>query len=183
MNKPICTILALAAALAASPASASEDFYLGAGIGSKGHMNIITSAGRVANTNDPRPFSLFGGYHINDHFALEAGYHGFGDYKFGSAGETDLNSLYLAAKGSIKLSDAWTVFGKVGAARHSVDVSPAGLASRETTSVKPMYGIGFGYKLAPKLTLETELMDYGHVRAQGLNLNYRQLRLGVNYRF
>lgn len=183
MNKIICTILTLAAAVAASTASAGEDFYLGAGIGTKGHMNIVTSEGRFGNTNDPRPLSVFGGYQLTERFALEAGYKNFGNYKFGGRGEVDLDSIYLAGKGSIELSDNWTVFGKLGAVRHSVEVSPTGVASRETATVKPMYGVGFGYRLTPKLTLEAEVVDYRETHTQNLKLSYREAQLGLNYRF
>lgn len=185
MKPFFCTTLTVAALLAAGSASASETprYYAGAGMGSKGNMNIATSAGRFPATNSPRPFRIFGGVELTEHVGIEAGYVNFGGFKFGGAGEIDLAALQLMGKGSFKLSDNWTVFGKAGAVRHTVEVAVTGVPERTTHVVKPAFGIGVSYSITPKIRLEAEFADYGRVQTQNLNLRYRQLQLGVSYRF
>ena len=185
MNTFFCTTLPLAALLAAGSASASEAprFYAGAGIGSKGNMTLATSAGRFPASNSPRPVRVFGGVELTEHFGIEAGYVNFGGFEFGGAGAIDLTALQLMAKGSFKLSDNWTVFGKAGAVRHTVEVAATGVPERTTHVMKPAFGIGVSYSITPRIRLEAEFADYARIQTQNMNLRYRQLQLGVNYRF
>lgn len=183
MNKLSGAALTLIAALAAVPALAADDFYLGAAIGTQGKMTFSSGAGSIDNTNHPRNFSLHGGYVLSDRFAIEAGYTSFGDFKFGSVAEADLSALHLAAKASFPVSEAWSVFGKAGVVRHSIDISRAGATLVDMSKVRGLLGVGVEYHQSPKLSVALELVDYGRVREPGLDLKARQLQAGVNYRF
>lgn len=183
MNKKIFTIIALAAATASTPAFAEDDFYLGAAVGTKGNMSLLTPAGRAAPSNGPRSFSFYGGYRLSEYVDLEAGYTGFGHFKFGGAGDIDLTALHLALKGSIKVSESWSLFGKAGAVRHKVDTAVTGGTGRETAKVKAMFGIGAAYAVTPRLSLTAEVSDYGKVDTQNMKLKFRQAQLGLKYSF
>lgn len=183
MNRKIFTIIALAAAGASTPAFANEDFYLGAAVGTKGNMSLITAAGRATPSNSPRSFSVHGGYRRSEYVDVEAGYTSFGHFKFGGAGDIDLTALHLAAKGNIKISESWTLFAKAGVVRHNVDTSVTGGQGRETSEVKPMFGIGASYALTPHLSLSAEVTSYGKVETQNMKLNFRQAQLGLKYSF
>ena len=183
MNKKLCTIIALAAAGAFTPAFADDDFYLGAAVGTKGNMTLRTPAGRLVPTNHPRSFSVFGGYRLSEYVDLEAGYTSFGHFRFGGAGDIDLTALHLSGKGKIKVSESWTLFGKVGAVRHKVDTDLGAGTGRETSQVKPMFGVGASYALTPRLSVSAEVTDYGKVNTQNMKLKFRQAQLGLKYSF
>jgi OOP family OmpA-OmpF porin len=183
MNKLLCTTISLAAALAAAPAQAADDFYAGFGLSNAGKLSLSTSAGRTQNINKPRPFSLYGGYKLNDNFAVEAGYSDFGTFKFGSGAELDLSALYVAGKGSVNVSDSFTLFAKAGVARIAVDKSGPGYYGDDFAKVRPMLGIGAGYRLSERATVELELVKYSKINNATTNLKVNQLRLGANYRF
>lgn len=183
MNKRICTTITLAAALAASPAFAADDVYAGFGLSNAGKLHLNSADGRSTNTNKPRPFSLYGGYQLSEHVALEAGYSDFGTFKFGSAAEIDLSALYVAAKGSVHVSDSFTLFGKAGLARIRVDKSGPQATGDDFAKVRPMLGVGAAYRLTERATVELELVKYSSIKNATTRLNINQLRLGANYRF
>lgn len=183
MNKLFCTTITLAAALAASPARAADEFYAGFGLSKAGHLHLNTAAGRITNTNKPRPFSLYGGYRLNENFALEAGYSDFGGFKFGPVAQVDLSALYVAAKGSVHVSDSFSLFAKAGLAHITVDKSAPDDGGDKFAKVRPMLGIGAGYRLTERATVELELVKYSSVKNATTNLKVNQLRLGANYRF
>ncbi len=93
MNKLLSASLILA--LAAPAVHATDTFYAGAGIGTRGTLHRGTPAGTVDNINHPRPFKVFGGYEFTDLFALEAGYTDFGKYRFPVPGTVDIKSYTL----------------------------------------------------------------------------------------
>lgn len=183
MNKLLCTTITLAAALAAAPAHAADEFYAGFGLSNAGHLHLNTPAGRLTNTNKPRPFSLYGGYKLSEHIAVEAGYSDFGSFKFGSGAELDLSALYVAGKGSVNLSDAFTLFAKAGVARIAIDKSGPGYYGDDLAKVRPLLGVGAGYRLSERATVELELVRYSSIKNATTNLKVNQLRLGANYRF
>jgi len=183
MNKLLYSILALTAALAAPCAHAEDPFYIGAALGAQGKLNLATNGVIERNTNHPRAFRLSGGYQFNEHFALEAGYIGFGNFNFASGAEVDLSALHVAAKGSIALGESFSLFGKAGLARHDRDITGATPGAGSLVKTRAMYGIGVAYRMTEKLSLTAELVDYGTIRSPGTKLTMRQLEVGLNYRF
>jgi hypothetical protein len=183
MNKLFCTTMTLAAALAAASAQAADDFYAGASLSGKGNLGFNTPTMRIAGSHNPLPLTLSGGYNVTDNLALEGGYTHFGNFKFGSVAEVDLSTVYVAAKGSVHVSDNWTLFGKVGMARTSSDLTVAAGGGEKVAKVRPMFGIGAGYRLTERLTLQLELAHYGRIETPKSRLTVRQLHAGVNYRF
>lgn len=178
MNKSFATSFTLIAALTAQSSFAAEanhDYYLGAALATKGTM--------TGSTSSSLPFRLYGGFALNDQVAYEVGYTSFGVFKYSQNREIALSALTLAAKGTLHITDSWTAFGKVGAARHVIDVKGTGLFVREQNKVTPMLGVGVGYKVTPKLTLDMELVSYGKIKLDNGQLTYRTLQLGANYSF
>ena len=179
MNKIISTtvalIVALIAALAALPACAEDDFYAGAALGTKGTM--------LGSTGSTLPFKLYGGFALTEHVAVEAGYTSFGVFEYSGDREIALRALSVAVKGSFAITDSWSAFGKVGAARHVIDVKGTGLSVREQNKTTPMLGVGVGYKFTPNLTADLELVSYGKIKLDNGRLAFRQLQLGANYSF
>ena len=175
MNKIVSTTIALIAALAALPACAEDDFYAGAALGTKGTM--------IGSTGSSLPFKLYGGFALNEHLAVEAGYTSFGVFEYSGDREIGLRALTIGVKGSFAIADSWSAFGKVGVARHMIDVKGAGLSVREQNKARPMLGVGVGYKLTANLTADLELVSYGKIKVDNGRLAFRQLQLGANYSF
>ncbi|QYF95628.1 porin family protein [Massilia sp. PAMC28688] len=182
MNKNISHSLAVLATLACVPAAAA-DYYVGAAVGSRGNMHIDTGAGRLEPENRPQPFALYTGFDFTDRVAIEAGLVTFGDYRYTGARKISMGGLYLAAKGSIPISQSWTAFGKLGAARHAVRVTGEGFPVKEQNKVTPMLGLGLGYTITQSLELNLELVHYGRVKSPTSQLTFRKLQAGVSYSF
>jgi hypothetical protein len=183
MNKLLYSTLTLAVALAAPCAHAEDQFYIGAALGTQGKLKLATNGVIEHNTNHPRAFRLSGGYQFNEHFALEAGYTGFGNFDFASGSEVDLSAFHIAAKGSIPLGESFTLFGKAGVARHDRDITGPTVGAGSLVKTRAMLGIGVGYRITDRLSLTAEVLDYGTIKSPGTKLEMRQLEVGLNYRF
>lgn len=183
MNKIVCITMLLATTCAGSAVRAENNFYAGAGIASTGTVYMHTAAGRVENNNSPNAFKAFVGYDVTDTFAIETGYNAFGKYKFSVPGSVDFSGVYAAAKGSIKLGESWSLFGKAGLSHVRIDVS--GGAAGDRSATRPMLGIGAGYSLTEKLGLTLEVVDYGKIKNRNGNGRFamRQFEANVKYSF
>ena len=181
MNKLVCTAALFAATLSASAAHAADTFYLGAGIGTRGTLNLSTPAGPIQNTNHPRPVRVFGGYNVTDHFAIEAGYLDFGKYKFTVPATVGISAYQVAARGNLKLGESWAVFAKAGASHIKVEQNGVGLGDLSET--RPLLGIGTGYALTKDIALEVEFLHSGKVKSERARLNLRQVQASVRYTF
>lgn len=181
MNKLVCTAALLAATLSAPAVRAADTFYLGAGIGTRGTLNLDTPAGKIQNTNHPRPLRVFGGYNLTDNFAIEAGYIDFGKYKFSVPSTVDISTFHIAARGNIKFGESWSVFAKAGASR--IKVEQTGVNLGDLSDTRPLLGIGAGYAVTKNIALELEFLDSGTVKSEKGKLNLRQVQASVRYTF
>ena len=184
MNKLLTSLLALAAILSSNLAHAEDDpFYAGAAIGAKGKLTFSRDGVSKEESNRPLSYKVFGGYQLNDNFALEAGYTNLGNFNYGSGPELDLSVAYLAAKGSIPLGESFSVYGKLGVARHGQKVSGIGAVDGSYHKVKAMFGVGTAYKLTENVSLTAEVVNYGTVKNRVGVIKARKFELGVNYSF
>ncbi|MES2316507.1 MAG: outer membrane beta-barrel protein [Pseudomonadota bacterium] len=183
MNKNLYPTLALAAMFALPAARAADNaMYAGATIGTGGSLIIGNNAGVAEkNTNHPRPFKLYGGYELTDNVALEGGYINFGKFKFASPGAIEMDAWHLAAKGTIPLGKSFSLFGKLGVARHGVEASGMGDDSGKLAETKPLVGIGAAYRLTENLSLTAEYTNYGSVNSG--KIKNRVLEAGLKFNF
>jgi OOP family OmpA-OmpF porin len=181
MNKLLCSTMLLAAALAAPAVRAADTYYMGAGIGTRGTLYLDGPAGKLENTNHPRPFKVYAGYDFTDNFALEAGYKDFGKYKFAIPASVAIDGFYVAAKGSVKVSESWTLFGKAGVSHVNVDVKGASLG--EFGKYRALLAIGADYSITENLALGLELADYGRRKSSKGNLGLYQFEANLKYSF
>ncbi|MEJ7808662.1 MAG: outer membrane beta-barrel protein [Telluria sp.] len=177
MNKLFCGAMLLAATLAAPAVHADDTFYVGAGISKHGRLYLN---GQIQN-NHPNPYSVFAGYGLTDKFAIEAGYAAFGNYKFSGPASIDISALYVAAKGSIKLGENWSLYGKAGVARLTLDVS--GDPSSDVHKVRPLLGVGFDYRITKDIALGLEYNDYRSFSTGPGRITTRQVQATVKYNF
>ena len=186
MNTLLCTTMLLSATLCAPSVHAAadlsaENFYVGAGVGTRGTLNLHGADGKVETSNRPRSYRVFGGYNLNEHFALEAGYKGYGRFKFGLPATVDISAFQVAARGNLQLGESWTVFAKAGASR--VKVEQTGVNLGDLSETRPLLGIGAGFAVTKNIGLELEFLDSGSIRSDRFKLNLRQLQANVKYSF
>ena len=113
-------VIAAGIAMLAGPTSASAgDFFVG---GSIGKASLNEDFDGLVVDDDSTAFRIVGGWQFNDYFALEAGYHDFGDFTqdFVDGGDTTRVSLSadgftFGAAGSLPLGDRFALTGRVGA--------------------------------------------------------------------
>ena len=181
MNKLILTTAILAAATVAGSVKAADNFYLGAGAGRSGTLHLDGPNGTQKNTNHPIPVRLFGGYNFTDNVAIEAGYKDFGKYKFDLPASSDIDGYYLAAKGSMRVGESWSLFGKAGVSHVNVDTT--GPSFGKFDSNRAMFGIGADYSITPNLALGLELINYGRRKSDKGTLGLGQVEATVRYSF
>lgn len=183
MNKIFCATI-IAASLAASAAQAAQPFYLGATLGlTKGNSTISDGFVTLESPDNPRPLGINAGYRINRNFAIEAGYTHFGQFDFSNGGQLDINTTHLALKGTAQLSDNWSLVGKVGAARHEVDMSGSIGNTGDTSKTLRMLTVGAEYRFSEQWSGSLALSDYGTKREPGFNLRTRAFEIGLQYNF
>ena len=188
----------LALSLLAATSVQAEDrtantsrYYIGAATGLS-KSTLENSAGeRFSSKKHPLPLKLYAGFELTDYLALEAGFSGsagkhvFDKRLFGTATEPRLASqaIYLAAKGTVAVSESIELYAKLGVARNHFEISDAGAANRDITGTKPMIGIGAAYKLTDRAAITLEFENYGTVREQQSKLSQRRLQAGLKFGF
>ena len=166
-------------------------FYAGVATG-QGKSTLENGAGeRFSSKNHPLPVKLYGGVALTDYLALEAGFSGTtGKYEFdqrlyGTATEPRLQSraLYLAAKGTVAVSERVDLHAKLGVAHSRFEMSGAGAHDRKIDGTKPMFGVGAAYKLTERVAATLEFEHYGTVKKQGYKMRQQQLQAGLKFGF
>lgn len=134
--KKLFLAAAVSTALMATPALAQG--YLGVGIGE-------------ANTNtNENSWKLFGGYQFTPMWGVELGYTDLGSYR-----GSDIESWYLAATGTLPLSDRWSLIGKLGGASNRSKFQNASNHS------DLLAGVGVAYAINKNLDVRLEYEDHG----------------------
>ena len=171
MNKKAIAalVLTLSSGLAAAQSADKAGWYAGLDLGrSRLGMSGADIDGALANQGvggsssvdrSDTGFGINGGYRFNRNFAVEAGWARLGDFSYSSNpgsdtidGKFKANALSLAGLGIYPLTPNWSVYGKAGLARTSVDLE----ASSETgaTAVSNQSHAGVGWLLGAGLTYD-----------------------------
>jgi OOP family OmpA-OmpF porin len=95
-------------------------------------------------------FGINGGYRFNRNFAVEAAWERLGDFSYSSSTGTDTidgkfkaNALSLAGLGIYPLTPNWSVYGKAGLARTSVDLEASSQTGATAVSSQSHSGVGW----------------------------------------
>src|SRR2546426_11395601 len=171
MNKKAIAafVLTLSSGLASAQSADKAGWYAGLDLGrSRLGMSGADIDGALANQGvggsssvdrSDTGFGINGGYRFNRNFAVEAGWARLRDFSYSSNTGTDTidgkfkaNALSLAGLGIYPLTPNWSVYGKAGLARTSVDLE----ASSETgaTAVSNQSHAGIGWLLGAGLTYD-----------------------------
>ncbi len=159
MKSGIACATVLTTAVLAAPAAMAQ----GAGERDESGFFVSGSYGGYKSQggefdDDRDLYGVSAGYQFNPFFALEADYIDFG--KFGEDDvRSDLKGLSLSAKGRFPITDAFGIYGKVGAFASDMEVSA--FDEDETyDEVSPFLGAGVDFKVTHSLTAFAEYNRY-----------------------
>ncbi|NVD70395.1 porin family protein [Duganella sp. BJB488] len=192
MKKIICTAFV---ALAASSLAHAEGMYVGANVSSRTDGNIKYTENGVTTEHSAAkratPIGLFAGYDLSPVWALEAGYRTDGgstsfDLSPGYRLKTRVSTAYLAARGTWKLSEDWSLFGKagVGQGRLKMDISGKNAPAGESVNKTGLYlSAGASYLVTRDVALQLELEHTNKLEHDGFTAKTDRFALGVRFDF
>lgn len=161
-------------------------FYFGGSVGASNiDLQRKPDNGLHQTDQSDTAYTVRAGYRLHTNWAAETGYVNLGKTRYDYPGEPE-NTIktrlwHLTAIGILPLSDKFSAFGKVGAAR--VTLSEDGEKISKTSL---HLGLGASYALTSSLSIRAEFDDYGKPDfGQGVTAkaHARQLSAGIDYRF
>jgi OOP family OmpA-OmpF porin len=163
----VASALALSGLLAATQASAQA--FVGASIGQSDVDEDITAGLITSGSVDSKDnaFKVFGGYMFNRHFGVEGAYVDLGAVSysgsFGSAavsgGKVEMTGFNVAALGSYPVTEAFSVFGKIGLfiwEAEASDTTGGVPFSEKTDGTDISFGLGLNYQFTRNLGVRAE---------------------------
>ncbi|MDI4632128.1 porin family protein [Pelomonas sp. V22] len=188
-------IIALAALafIAAHASAADKTWYIGGDVGS---TQFKADGDKERKTG----FGATLGYSLNENVAFELQARRLGKASLtetvGSVNYTTTlkaNSLSVSVLGILPLNNEFSLFGRLGYARNSLDLSTkasnaAGTVSFDGHKNKALFGFGADYKINNNLSLRAEYVNLGKnkVNVGGigeLESKIQQFNVGANYAF
>lgn len=162
-------IAALLSAIVAAPAfAADEGFYAGVTLG---QARTGTVAPAMTKSNDT-VLGVLGGYQFNKNWGAEAFYTGAGKWSTTTAsGKAD--AWGINAVGTLPLSDAFSLYGKLGYASTKSTASSVPAAITGATRGAATYGLGGVYNVNPSVGIRFGWDRYAAATATaGVKNNY-----------
>jgi OOP family OmpA-OmpF porin len=171
----------VAAALIAMSSAAlagAEGGYVG------GDLGTTSFSG---GTGNKMSYGIFGGYRLNDTFAIEAGYRILGSEEetivsgpYKAVAKTDLSSLHLSATAAYPVTKELNLYGRLGysfnkaSAKVTSNIPGYNFSGSESEN-NVLFGVGASYSLSDNLAVRTEWNRHHE--------NFSNLSLGLAYKF
>lgn len=189
----------------------TPQFAFAQGIGPYGAIDVgqserqgACSASRFAGEtflycNDTSPsYRIAAGYQFNETVAIEGGYANFGAFSYYSTGGTYIASsatkgsaIQIAAIGYLPLQEKFSIFGKVGLSRWTLEAKSAFTtatlsepSSNQASGIDVLYGFGAKYDLSDTLSFRAQYEiskagnDSGFYRS-----NFNLLSIGAIFKY
>jgi OmpA-OmpF porin, OOP family len=197
ISKPAIAFFALAAAVVAPPVSAQLNMsgvYLGASLGQSKFNDAcqgsVPAGFRVSCDDTDTAWKIFGGYQFTPHIAAEIGYTNLGSAQatatgFGiqSTASVEATALDIVAVGSWPVSQAFSLYGKLGVYHGDVSVSGGATGGRALSGGDSgsdvTFGLGARYDFNRNIAARAEWQRYNGFAGSDIDV----LSLGVLYRF
>ncbi len=164
--KKILAVVLLSAVTAPAFAGSVDmsGFYAGVTLGAGSASFTAPAAGYLVENPKNKPvYGVFGGYHYNKNLAVELAYTGASYiYSTPAGGARYLSKqmvFAVAAVGTMPVSDAFSVFGKLGVASASSETNALG--EQNTRRFAPTFGAGVEYKFTPNVSGRLSADVYG----------------------
>jgi OOP family OmpA-OmpF porin len=154
------TLACLALTFAGSVA-ADNCFYIGAAMGSA-KLGDTFDGLDVDDTGTA--YRIVGGWQLNSHFALEAGWQDFGDFELieGRSVEVSLGAdgYSLGLTGRYPLGERFEVQGRAGAFFWDGEAEINAMSRADPGDAHPYFGAGLGYALSETLVVSGDWTRY-----------------------
>ena len=192
MKKIVCSTLL---AVAATSMVHAEGLYVGANVSSATDGKIQYAAGGAKIQRNASgkavPFGILAGYELTPAWALEGSYRASGgatsfDLDPGYQFKVRASAAYLAARGTWRLDDDWSLFGKAGVARSRVEFTIDGKNAppAESANNTGLYAsVGVAYQINKDVALQLEWEHAPTVKYEGFDSRMNRLALGVRFGF
>ena len=184
--KKIASIFALVSATLSLPFIAhAEGAYIKASIGRSHYLEI----GDHADNVNPNGASLGLGYIFNKNWDAEIGYTDFGTVKsIGISPQKSLKTqtIYAAGIGKLPITEAFSIFGKAGAAFNYSNLSSEGTSKEYSKTITELLlGAGFSYQFTRELAAIIDYTYYGKGKVANNSAEFKldQVSFGLKYNF
>jgi len=171
--------IAIGAALFSTAAAAQYDtprrFYAGASVAHSLAERWCTGAGGVSCDDTSVAGKLFGGYQLDQTFAVEVGYSYLGKFKASAAGGSDeakVQALEASVVATWPVAARTALFGRFGGYYASVRETTSFAGSFSDNNADLTFGFGVRYHVTPKLAVRAEWQRY-------LDVGGRDVALGA----
>ncbi len=157
----------------------AEGSYVKFGLGQSEYKNNF-SANELAA-------SLAYGFSLDKNFGVELGYINFGNYDNNNAIFSESlkrQAFYIAGVGSLPVTDAFSLFAKLGIAANKYDYKLDVLGDGESenvTKTKSMFGLGLSYNFTKEIAGTLEYQDFGKVGIDKIKAS--AITAGIKYDF
>lgn len=172
-------------AMCAMAASHAEPYV----VASLGSSKVdIDCAGTTSCDTRSTGLKLLGGYKFTPNFAIEGGYMDFGKAKFTFSGVPfTLKTAGIGAGAAFHqdLSPDWNLAARLGVASIKAEAeAQVGAVSRsnDETSTQLYGGLGIGYRITPKVSLDASY-DFTKLEISGSKSNVNMFGIGVTVAF
>ena len=184
MNAFRPALLALVSAFLLTPAVASAEsgFYMGASIGTS---DLNEDFDGLTIDTDATAFRVIAGWRFNEYFAIEGGYHDFGDFEQtvdinGTPATASLSAdgFTFGIAGALPLSEKFALTGRLGMFfwDGAAEINNVSQASPEDSNL--YYGAGASYAVTERFSLNADWSRYDLEESQS-----DVLSAGFQYRF
>ena len=164
--KKLAGALLLSAASIAPAFAADQGGYVAVDLGSAtfSGANFGGLSGTLPFPN-PGTFQLGGGFRFDQNLGVEGGLVFVGDSTINSSGgltETlKTSAIYIAAVGTLPVSDQFDLFGKLGLSSTRVDYSSNFFPSATTSTGNLMFGLGGQFNINPNFGIRVQYENFG----------------------
>ena len=144
-------------------------WYVGGTLGQSKANDACSGVGGAGVSCDEKDnaWRILGGYRLNKHFALEAGYHELGEASASGPGgnvKIESKAFEFVAVGILPIADKFSLYGKAGLYRGDTDASGNtvlfGPVSESETNTDLTFGVGVQFDFTPNLGLRAEWQRY-----------------------
>lgn len=155
-----------------SQAQMSGQWYAGAGLGQAKVKDLCSFASGIPCDDTDTAMKIFGGYKVNQNFAVEVAYADLGKATLGIPGasaEYKATTWDILAVGMIPINQQFSVLGKIGMANWNVDagynlsLASLGSGSVSASGSDVTYALGVQYDFSNQVGLRGEWQHYSNV--------------------
>jgi OOP family OmpA-OmpF porin len=156
-------LLAVLPAAVSAQTDTPRTFYAGADLGRSDAKRWCVGAGSASCDDTSTAVKIFGGYQLDETFAVEVGYANLGKFKASFPGATDeakVSALEASIVATWHLAPRFSLFGRFGGYYGTVKETTSFAGSFEDSKGDLTFGVGVRYDLTPKVAVRAQWQRY-----------------------